>query len=247
MAIYYLCSGFDMEHSFVNKFGEMLSVDVKQYKQLALIPSTDDYNKSKEHLEFMKQQLAEAGMCFDECTILTDTMSEAELKEQIRNSDMIYMMGGYPRIQRHFIRKHGLERTLHEFDGVILGISAGAMNMSKYIIMVTDGENNDEIKVDNGLGLVDFSIFPHCAFSGETFAESFFIGSDLVCSQKLITACKDRGEVYCLQNKTETGESKISFIRVENKKIHFVSIHGGSAWRVTEKGFVNMNIGKEHM
>ena len=109
--------------------------------------------------------------------------------------------------------------------------------MSNYIIMVTDGVNSDEIRVEEGLGLVDFSVFPHCAFSGDIFAKSFYIGSDLVDSAKLLSVGKDLGEVYCLQNKTETDKLKISFIRVENGKKEFVSMFGGRIWRISEKGF----------
>ena len=38
MATYYLCSGFGPEHSFVNKFGEMLANDLKLCKSLVVIP-----------------------------------------------------------------------------------------------------------------------------------------------------------------------------------------------------------------
>ena len=38
MATYYLCSGFGPEHSFVNKFGEMLANDLKLHKSLVMIP-----------------------------------------------------------------------------------------------------------------------------------------------------------------------------------------------------------------
>ena len=119
----------------------------------------------------------------------------------------------------------------------MLGVSAGAMNMSKYIIMVTDGANSDETRVEEGLGLVDFSVFPHCAFSGDTFAASFYIGSGLVDSQNLLTACKGKGDVYFLQNKTETDTLKISFICAKEGKKEFVSIFDGRVWKATENGF----------
>lgn len=126
---------------------------------------------------------------------------------------------------------------MREYSGVVLGISAGAMNMSKYIIMVTDGVNSDETRVEEGLGLVDFSVFPHCAFSGGSFAESFYIGTDLVESRKLLTASKDKGDVYFLQNKTESDTLKISLIRAKDGKKEFVSIYGGRVWRIVEEKF----------
>ena len=150
---------------------------------------------------------------------------------------MVYLMGGYPFSQKAFLEENELQECLREYSGVVLGISAGAVNMSKYIIMVTDGVNSDETRVEEGLGLVDFSVFPHCAFSGDTFAESFYIGSDLVESRKLLTACKDKGDVYFLQNKTESDTLKISLIRVKDRKKEFVSIYDGRVWKVVEEGF----------
>lgn len=237
MAIYYLCSGFGMEHSFVNKFGELLAGDVKGRNNLVVIPCTEDEGEIKEHVSFITLQLAEAGIEFENQIILTQSMLQEEMTEHIKAADLIYMSGGYPFIQRDFIRNNNLDDSLREYTGVVLGISAGAMNMCKHIIMVTDGENSDETRIEDGLGLVDFSVYPHCAFSGDVFAKSFYIGPDLVDSEKLLTASQNIGEVYFLQNKTETDELKISFVRVENGKKEFVSIYEGRVWKATVDGF----------
>ncbi len=237
MAIYYLCSGFRMEHSFVNKFGELLSADLKNKQNLVVIPCTEDEEEIKTHVSFMVSQLAEAGIAFENQIILTQALSQEEMVEYIKTADLIYMPGGYPFMQRAFILENNLSDSLHEYEGVVLGISAGAMNMSKHIIMVTDGVNSDETRIEDGLGLVDFSVYPHCAFSGDVFAKSFYIGSDLVDSEKLLAASRNKGDVYFIQNKTETDKLKISFIRVENGRKDFVSIYEGRAWKATADGF----------
>ena len=237
MATYYLCSGFGMEHSFVNKFGEMLANDLKLCKSLVVIPCGGDKEETEAHVGFVTQQLEEVGIGFERKIILSEDMSREEQRCNIKDADLIYLMGGYPFSQKTFLEENGLREYLQEYSGVVLGISAGAMNMSKYIIMVTDGATVDETREEEGLGLVDFSVFPHCAFSGDTFAESFYIGSDLVESQKLLMACKEKGDVYFLQNKTETDALKISFIRVKDGKKEFVSIYDGRVWKATEDGF----------
>lgn len=237
MATYYLCSGFGPEHSFVNKFGEMLANDLKLRKSLVMIPCGGDKEETEAHVGFVTQQLEEVGIVFERKIILSEDMSREEQCRYIKDADLIYLMGGYPFSQRAFLEENGLCECLQEYSGVVLGISAGAMNISKYMIMVTDGANSDETRVEEGLGLVDFSVFPHCAFSGDTFVESFYIGSDRVDSQKLLTACKGKGDVFFLQNKTETDTLKISFIRVKEDKKEFVSIYDGRGWRAVEDGF----------
>lgn len=237
MATYYLCSGFGPKHSFVNKFGELLASDLKRRKSIAVIPCGGDKEETEAHVGFVTQQLEEVGIVFERKMILSEEMSREEQRRYIKDADLIYLMGGYPFSQKAFLEENRLCACLREYSGVVLGISAGAMNMSKYIIMVTDGVNSSETRVEEGLGLVDFSAFPHCAFSGDTFAESFYIGADLVDSRKLLAACRDKGNVYFLQNKTEKDMLKISFIRVKDGKKEFVSIYGGRVWKVTEDGF----------
>jgi len=237
MPIYYLCSGFGMEHSFVNKFGQLLSADLSKRNSLVAIPCTENEEELKAHLSFFTKQLSEAGITFNKNIILSSAMSHDEQYDHIRNADLIYFMGGYPFDQKYFILQNRLEDALRNYHGIALGISAGAMNMSKYIIMVTDGPESNETRIEEGLGLVDFSVFPHCAFSGNDFTPSFTIGSALVDSKTLLQASQGKGDVYFLQNKTETNTLKISFIRVENSNPQFVSMFDGKVWKATENGF----------
>lgn len=237
MPIYYLCSGFGTDHSFVNKFGKMLSADLSVRNSLVAIPCGEDIEGLQAHLSFFTEQLAEAGITFKEQILLSSAMSYKEQCNYINNANLIYFMGGYPFAQKEFIVRNKLENALHSYQGVILGISAGAMNMSKYIIMVTDGPDSNKTRVEDGLGLANFSVFPHCAFSGDNFAPSFTIGSDLVDSMKLLCASQDKGDVYFLQNKTESNTLKISFIRAENNKPQFVSMYEGKVWKATKNGY----------
>lgn len=237
MSICYLCSGFGMEDCFVNKFGELLSKDLKSTRSMVAIPCSDDEELISGHLEFFKDQLERAGIYFESILAVNEKMSGEEICENIKNADMLYLMGGCPFEQKKLIDDKCIGNAIKSFDKVILGISAGAMNMSEYIIEVTYGESGDVTRVEKGLGMVDFSIFPHCAFSGDEFAQSFKIGRDTVYSQKLVEACKSRGDVYFLQNKDDKGNLKISLIRVENNKKEFVSICNGRVWKLTPSGF----------
>ena len=137
MSIYYFCSGFGMEHSFVNKFGELLAKDLKVRKNLVVIPCTENHEEMDAQVSFFVAQLEEAGIVFEKQQILTKEMLQEEMRGYIKTADMIYLTGGYPFLQKDFIVDNNLGDSLREYSGVVLGISAGAMNMSKYIIMVT--------------------------------------------------------------------------------------------------------------
>lgn len=237
MSVYYLCSGFGMEHSFNNKFGELLAEDLRKRNSLVIIPCAENMDDMEAHVTFFTEQLAEVGIVFENHVILSENIPQDKQQVYIKNADLIYLMGGYPFAQRAFIVDNKLRNCLQEYSGVVLGISAGAMNMSKYIIMITDGENSDETRIEEGLGLVDFSVYPHCAFSGDIFAPFFYIGSDFVDCEKLLAVSQNKGDVYFLQNKTETDTLKISFIRVKDGKKEFVSMLEGKVWKATTAGY----------
>ncbi len=154
MATYYLCSGFGPEHSFVNKFGEMLANDLKLRKSLVVIPCGGDKEETEAHVGFVTQQLEEVGIVFEKRMILSVDMTQEEQCRYIKDADLVYLMGGYPFSQKAFLEENELRECLQEYSGVVLGISAGAMNMSKYMIMVTDGANSDETRPAMGSQVV---------------------------------------------------------------------------------------------
>lgn len=78
MATYYLCSGFGPEHSFVNKFGEMLANDLKLRKSLVVIPCGGGRAENEAHVSFVEKQLEEAGIVFEKCVIVSEEMSREE-------------------------------------------------------------------------------------------------------------------------------------------------------------------------
>jgi peptidase E len=235
MAIYYLCSGFGMEHSFCNDFGKRLSEDVKKRNSIVYIPASNNTGEILDQVSFFKAQLIEIDMVFPNHIILnSDSMSCDDMKKAINKADLVYLVGGYPWDELDLIQKSNLTASLKQYDGVMLGISAGAMIMSKYIIMVTDGPNSDKSVIKKGLNIVNYSIYPHCNFSGEDFKMNFYVGSDLVISQKLIDISRGKGDVFCLQNKDENNTIKISLIRTVNGKSEIISINNGTVWKIMD-------------
>ncbi len=106
------------------------------------------------------------GINFKE-KILLDCRNYKQAKEILSGADLIILSGGKCVCQMKFFRKIGLKKILQTFQGIVIGISAGTMNMGKIVA------NFPEEKVDlkerrwlKGLGLFDEIIIPH--FDGET-------------------------------------------------------------------------------
>ena len=106
---------------------------------------------------------SEAGMPFQSYHILDGFNAEhAELL--IGNSDMILLSGGHVPTQNAFFQEIGLREKLENFDGVVVGISAGSMNCADFVYVQPEeeGESSPDFpRWARGLGLTDVNILPH--------------------------------------------------------------------------------------
>lgn len=82
----------------------------------------------------------------------------------VENSDLIVFAGGHVPTQNAFLMECGLPELLCDFDGVIIGISAGSMNLAEEVYMQPEepGESDPEFRrFTPGLGLTGVNILPH--------------------------------------------------------------------------------------
>ena len=109
------------------------------------------------------QIFAQEGMAFSHYAVLDgDNMYEA--KKLVGESDLIVLAGGHVPTQNAFFHRVRLPDLLRDYDGVVLGISAGSMNMAKTVYAQPEepGESGPNYKrFIPGLGLTDIQICPH--------------------------------------------------------------------------------------
>ena len=106
----------------------------------------------------------EAGMPFGSYQVISgETVRHAHA--MISHSDMVILSGGHVPTQNAFFRKIRLRHLLHKYEGVIMGISAGSMNMAGevYVQPEEPGESIDPNykRFAPGLGLTWVNICPH--------------------------------------------------------------------------------------
>lgn len=104
-----------------------------------------------------------ANMAFSNYSIL-DGGNADEAASLVHNSDIIFLAGGHVPTQNDFFREIGLRELLEDFDGVVMGISAGSMNMADIVYVQPEepGESHpDFCRFAPGLGLTDVNILPH--------------------------------------------------------------------------------------
>lgn len=107
---------------------------------------------------------AMAGMPFSEYRVL-DGYNAEDAGALIAVSDLIILAGGHVPTQNAFFREIGLRELMEGFPGVVMGISAGSMNLADtvYVQPEEEGEGTDPDfeRFAPGLGLTDVNVLPH--------------------------------------------------------------------------------------
>lgn len=82
-----------------------------------------------------------------------------KIAEKMADSNLVYLTGGLASVLVERLKSRGTDNLLHNYNGVIVGRSAGALALGKKSIITC--RNNSEMKIIEGLGLVNFTLKVH--------------------------------------------------------------------------------------
>lgn len=129
---------------------------------LVFVPSSLEYYEgSKEWEEALVLELEKNGLFFDVCKSLNQNDGVDVWKNSIQEASLIYLHGGNPLVQRELYDDYKISDLLRNFQGVLLGASAGAMNMSENIILTPTNDEYTDYVVKAGYKRAKVSIYPH--------------------------------------------------------------------------------------
>lgn len=161
MAIKYLLSGPDKDKGFEGELISLLKGDLNGKKKLVAIASTpDDYETNDKYFNVGKVWFENLNTTLDEYFLLDNRINKQQAIKYLNSADIIYLMGGNPFTQFDYLVKNGFDCILRQVDGIILGVSAGSINMAKKAYYSKD-EDYPETIIYDGIGLVDITIDPH--------------------------------------------------------------------------------------
>lgn len=133
-------------------------------KCLMITASPEAYEQNDEMVEFFAYAVQKAGLSFSEF-LLWDGRDEAMSKEELETFDVIILGGGHVPTQNQFFHEIGLKEKIRDFQGIVIGISAGTMNSAEVVYAQPEmpGESVDPEyqKFLEGLGLTKIQILPH--------------------------------------------------------------------------------------
>lgn len=158
-------STYILTSMFPNGFGhaaEVFQKNIDKRRRFAFVASEFEkiHEKTDKYFDFFLNMFEEAGIHFEEAYVVDGRMSGAEAQKAVKEADVVWLSGGDTPTQFGYFQKYGLDKILKEHDGVIIGMSAGSINMAKTAICTLScGHYKQEIY--EGLGCVDFSVEPH--------------------------------------------------------------------------------------
>ena len=131
---------------------------------LLISAAPDDAAFTDSVLSGMTLCIRHSGIDIGNVTML-DRRNAAQAPELVRRADWIILCGGHVPTQNRFLHEIGLRELLRNFDGVIMGCSAGSMNCADLVYSHPElpGEAADPgySRWLKGLGLTDINLVPH--------------------------------------------------------------------------------------
>lgn len=204
--IKYLFSNVDKVNGFNEQQIKYLSIDLKICKSILFVPGDYDKEKYIIYKDKIINWLKSIEVSFSECYL-------TGLDDELKSYDVIFLMGGNPINQIEIINKINLKNIINKAK-VVIGVSAGAINLSKEAIYFND--YSEKIEMYDGIGLTDINVYPHFDITNEYFVEEV----------KMVSRLKS---LIALPNN--------SFIKIDDKQIEFI----GDSFKIDKENIIKIN------
>ena len=239
--IRYYCSGFDYNNPFGHGLGEMFKKELKDTGSIVFIvgnPKKEEkiIKAKEEKVPSFIDHFKKVGIEFNNVHIITPYIDTLSAKKWVDNANFVMLMGGNPIDQMEMCVNLDIIDNLKTFKGIMLGYSAGAMLMSKYIIITPCSEEYPNFQIEEGLNFDNLSIYPHCNTPLKEFPKEVVVYDETYKRDDLIKVSKEYGEFYLLQDyEREDGLFDISIIKSIDGKVEYYRENDGKIWKVDNK------------
>ena len=142
-------------------------------KSALIIPwSTSDPKKEARYRKIIGEYFKDLGI--RSILFLNREDTFAQMEEKFNTVDVIYLPGGDTFLLYREIRDRSADEFIEDFNGLIIGNSAGALILSKCFLSPEDR------KVHKGLGLVNFCLAVHYTEEGVSDILELSYGREII-------------------------------------------------------------------
>lgn len=188
---YYLDWYYDK--GFSEKLVNVMNKDITDRKSMVFICAEPDDDKDEQvNIEniFERSWFDQANIFFDNYHLIDHCTQKEEAQRLIHDASVIFLCGGSPQYQMQLLIKLELQTLIKKSNAVVMGSSAGGMNMSESYV--------DEGKVYAGLALNHFSFEAHFDYANTALVKKRF---NLSKKMNIYIAADKDGAVYVKSGK----------------------------------------------
>lgn len=143
MMKYVQLSGFIDQVGFYATAKEPLQKAIVNKEKCVFVSSrTDEFKANDERIQHISRWFKDIGIAFKQMAVIDGRLNAQEALALLKSASCIYLMGGDTKRQMAFLEQNGLIEYLKASQKVIIGLSAGAINMAR-------------------MGLVETHVLPH--------------------------------------------------------------------------------------
>lgn len=162
--------------------------------------------KTDGYFAFFLDMFAKIGIRFEKSYVIDGRMTATEAQKAVEAADVVWLAGGDTPVQFRYLQEYGLDTVIRQHRGVIIGMSAGAINMGETAIC-TLSCGHDKREIYPAIGCVQISVEPHFV-RNEVSDELLEISKTHtvygLCDEALIVCTKEKtafyGEIYKIEN-----------------------------------------------
>ena len=198
-------------------------------RALSICSDPDGWDETDYYAALTRKMFEDGGFPFERFSVL-DSRNENLAAKLVGESNLLILSGGHVPTQNLFFNWIGLRSLLKDFDGVVIGISAGSMNSADvvYAQPEEEGEAVDPAyqRFLAGLALTKIKLLPHYQENRDCVLDGLRIYEDIACPDsmgKTFYAIPDGSYLYLGAGREELrGEA----YRIKDGRITQISSHG---------------------
>jgi peptidase E len=203
MPILYLLGGENVVKRSAREVNERAFQDAGDPVAVVVFPwARASFDRRYRKRKVLSDYFISLGACSVDFIEYSD--SNAAIAQKIACCNLIYLTGGLVKALVERLRKMRVDSLLRDYDGVIVGRSAGALALCKKCVITC--RNNQKARLIEGLGLADLTLKAHYKPQKDTTLQLLSKGQKIyaVPSRSAIVyedgVCSFIGKAYLFEN-----------------------------------------------
>ena len=153
-------SGFP-DRRFTDEIAMWLKKELPVRRRIVFITACpEDFAQNDDDAAGMRHMFVEYGMGFGQFCVIDNRTEAAEAQRWAREADCFFLMGGGACAEQlQLIREKGIYDIVRDGPAMVLGVSAGSMNMGKTTVDIWES-----LVPYEGLGFADITMIGHFSY-----------------------------------------------------------------------------------